>query len=57
MNKPVFINSILTVKASTPEVAKAAQQEADETELTAAEAKKLIVEIFKKDGKSNVQSA
>jgi hypothetical protein len=38
-------------------VAKAAQQEADETELTAAEAKKLIVEIFKKDGKSNVQSA
>lgn len=57
MNKPIFINSILTVKPSTIKVAKAAKQEVDDNELTPDMAKKLIAEIFKKDGKSNIQSA
>lgn len=57
MNKPVFVNSILTVKASTPEVAKAAEQESNETAMTLTEAKHLIAEIFKKNGKSDIQSA
>jgi hypothetical protein len=56
MNKPVFINSILTVKASTPEVAKAAEQEAGSNDLTQDDAKRLIAEIFKKNGKSDIQS-
>lgn len=57
MNKPVFVNSILTVKASTPEVAKAAEQEASSNDLTQDDAKRLIAEIFKKNGKSDIQSA